>query len=69
MNDLKIRKLSTLVDRLAFNRAGAWSSISSELVAVRSMVLQNRLSLDILLKKEGRMSNFTSAAMLYLYPM
>ena len=53
LNDLKIRKMSTLVDCLASNTASALSAMNSGLVAIRSMVLQNRLELDILLAKEG----------------
>ena len=53
MNDIKIRKLSTLVDRLVTNSAGAFTAVNTELIAIRSMVLQNRLALDILLANEG----------------
>ena len=38
---------------LATNTAGALITINTELGAIRAMVLQNRLALDILLAKEG----------------
>lgn len=52
MNDVKIRKLSTFVDRLATNTAGALTVINKELLAIRGMILQNCLALDLLLMKE-----------------
>ena len=54
LNSYQIGLLSSLVDRMASNTAGALSAVNTELIAIRSMVLQNRLALDTLLVKEGR---------------
>ena len=48
----KIRKLSTVVDELATQTAGALTAVYQELVAMRAMVMQNHLALDIILAKE-----------------
>ncbi|XP_078518501.1 endogenous retrovirus group 3 member 1 Env polyprotein-like [Lissotriton helveticus] len=53
LNTQRICKLSTVVDRLSTDTAGGFLMINTELVAVRSVVLQNRLALDTLLAKEG----------------
>ncbi|XP_078518867.1 endogenous retrovirus group 3 member 1 Env polyprotein-like [Lissotriton helveticus] len=53
LNTHKICQLSTVVDRLSTDTAGGFLMINTEMVAVRSMVLQNRLALDTLLAKEG----------------
>ena len=53
LNDVKIRKLCTSVDGLASNTTGALSAVNFELVAISSLVLQNRLALDILFAKEA----------------
>ena len=39
MNNVKIRKLSMIVDKLAYNTAGALTKMNSELLAMRAMVM------------------------------
>ncbi|XP_078524943.1 endogenous retrovirus group 3 member 1 Env polyprotein-like [Lissotriton helveticus] len=53
LNSHKIRKLSTVVDHLSTDTSGGVLMIDTEMVAIRSMVLQNRLALDVLLAEEG----------------
>lgn len=53
LNNIKIRKLSSVVDRLSTNTAGALLLVNTEMAAIRAMVLQNWLALDILLAKES----------------
>ncbi|XP_078502724.1 uncharacterized protein LOC144761137 [Lissotriton helveticus] len=50
-NANKIRKLSTIVDCLSTSTAGGFLMVNTEMVAMRAMVMQNRI--DILLAKEG----------------
>lgn len=53
MNFVKIRRLSTLVDKLDTNTVGALTQINAELIAMHAMIMQNRSVLQILLMKEG----------------
>lgn len=54
MNDVKMRRLSRVVCRLAFNTADALIQINNELIAMSMMIMQKCLALDILLEKESR---------------
>ncbi|XP_078521601.1 syncytin-2-like [Lissotriton helveticus] len=53
LNDVKVRKLSTIVDNLSVNTARILLLVDGETVSIRAMVLQNRLALDVLLAKAG----------------
>ena len=53
ITDVKNRRFSSVVDELVSHIAGALTAINQELVAMRAMVMQNRLALDIILVKEG----------------
>ncbi|XP_078521755.1 uncharacterized protein LOC144791000 [Lissotriton helveticus] len=53
LNDVKIRRLATVVDRLSASTARSLMLVEGEMQSIRAMVLQNRLALDVLLAKEG----------------
>ncbi|XP_078520394.1 uncharacterized protein LOC144785288 [Lissotriton helveticus] len=53
LNDVKIRRLATVVDRLSASTAQSLMLVEGEMQSIRAMVLQNRLALDVLLAKEG----------------
>ena len=64
--NVKIRKLSTVVDELASHTAGALTAIKQELIAMRAMVMQNHLALDIILAKEGGVCQVLFGSVVFL---